>query len=143
MPKSSESDLLTFYIDESTDVALAGEELEALLGVQIQLEKVESQLIQRSLGKYYRNSSDTENKITFDSKVDFVDRLIKEANHLGSSDIPIEPQKTRNRPQTSPTKRFTCPNQQCPLVVTRTPRPARRRDTPRAGTKNEGRTRDA
>lgn len=90
MPKAADSERMTFYIDQSTDTLLAQEELEALLGVQISLEKVESELIQRSLGKYYRNTSDTENKITFDSKVDFVDRLIQEANHLGSSDIHIE-----------------------------------------------------
>jgi type IV pilus assembly protein PilB len=90
IPKSGNENGFVFHIDENTDMVLAQEELEALLGVQIQLEKAETGLIQRSLGKYYRTSSDTENKITFDSKVDFVDRLIQEANHMGSSDIHIE-----------------------------------------------------
>jgi type IV pilus assembly protein PilB len=90
MPKSSDLDSITFYIDQTTDTDIAQEELEALLGIKIHIEKVEPELIQRSLGKYYRNSTDADNKITFDSKVDFVDRLIQEANHLGSSDIHIE-----------------------------------------------------
>jgi general secretion pathway protein E/type IV pilus assembly protein PilB len=90
LPKELTERAYHFYVDESADVRMVEEELEALLGMSIELEKVDATLIQRSLGRYYRNSSDSEDKITFDSKVDFVDRLIQEANHLGSSDIHIE-----------------------------------------------------
>ncbi|MEN9441057.1 MAG: hypothetical protein RLZ33_1134, partial [Bacteroidota bacterium] len=90
LPKELTERAYHFYVDESADVRMVEEELEALLGMSIELEKVDATLIQRSLGRYYRNSSDSEDKLTFDSKVDFVDRLIQEANHLGSSDIHIE-----------------------------------------------------
>lgn len=90
IPQSFEGGVYVFYIDEEKNLTIAAEELEALLGGEIRFEKVEKDIIQRSLGRYYRNSTETESKLTFDSKIDFVDRLIQEANHLGSSDIHIE-----------------------------------------------------
>lgn len=90
IPKESTDSSAAFYIDSETDMQLAREELEALLGIQVSLEPLSTQMIQRSLGRYYRNTNDQEQKIAFDAKIDFVDRLIQEANNLGSSDIHIE-----------------------------------------------------
>lgn len=90
IPKARSEKGFEFFMDESQDGQLVQEELEALLGEYVSFEKVDSLILQRSLGRYYRNSSDTETKLVFDSKTDFVDRLIQEANHLGSSDIHIE-----------------------------------------------------
>ncbi|MCH2224901.1 MAG: GspE/PulE family protein [Crocinitomicaceae bacterium] len=90
LPKEQSEDLAVFYIDESTDTQMASEELEALLGMSIELLKCPKEQIQRSLGRYYRNTTNEDERISFDSKTDFVDRLIQEANKLGSSDIHIE-----------------------------------------------------
>ena len=90
LPKAQSDSGVTFYIDETTDVELTREELSALLGIEIQLEKCSKETIQRSLGRYYRNTDGEDSKISFDANTDFVDRLIQEANRLGSSDIHIE-----------------------------------------------------
>ena len=90
IPKEVTESVTSFYIDEEQDQFLVQEELVALLGVTVELIPVSKDILQRSLGKYYRTTNDQENKITFDAKVDFVDRLIQEANNIGSSDIHIE-----------------------------------------------------
>ena len=90
LPQSYMDGVYAFYIDESTDVELAKEELSALLGTTVSLLPFPKEQIQRSLGRYYRTANDEEQRIAFDSKTDFVDRLIQEANKLGSSDIHIE-----------------------------------------------------
>lgn len=90
LPKSFSDDRCMFYIDETTDTQLAKEELMALLGIHVELEMRAKEQIQRSLGRYYRNTGGDEERISFDAKTDFVDRLIQEANKLGSSDIHIE-----------------------------------------------------
>lgn len=81
---------LTFLVDETQELTIIKEELLALLGKQIQLETADSIEIQRLLGRYYRTTNDQEQRIVFDAKIDFVDRLIQEANSIGSSDIHIE-----------------------------------------------------
>lgn len=90
IPISKEDNLLRFYSDETIDRALAEEELNALFGAQILLEPIAKDTIQRLLGRFYRNTNDSNDKITFDANTDFVDRIIQEANRLGSSDIHIE-----------------------------------------------------
>lgn len=90
IPISKDENALTFYCDETTDAAIIKEELNALFGAEIHLDPVEKETIQRLLGRFYRNTNDSNDKITFDSNTDFVDRIIQEANRLGSSDIHIE-----------------------------------------------------
>ena len=90
IPKQQTSDLFTFFVDETADKEFVKEELTALLGQQVELEPIVKDAIQRLLGRYYRNTNNNEDKIAFDSNTDFVDRLIQEANNLGSSDIHIE-----------------------------------------------------
>lgn len=90
IPKKQSETFIAFYVDKTTNTGIVQEELEALLGTGIELELAEPEIIQRSLGFYYRNTNDNKQKITFDSNIDFVDRLIQEANNLGSSDIHIE-----------------------------------------------------
>lgn len=90
LPKEALDNHFSFYMDEEGDVSIVQEELEALLGVSVQVALVPKEAIQRSLGRYYRQANEQEQKITFDAKIDFVDRLIQEANNLGSSDIHIE-----------------------------------------------------
>ncbi len=90
VPQSSEADKIVFYVDESADQLIVKEELIALLGTGIDLISVDKDTIQRSLGKYYRTTNEQDQKVAIDSKTDFVDRLIQEANNIGSSDIHIE-----------------------------------------------------
>lgn len=90
LPIENNEQTLTFLIDETQDIVLVNEELTALLGCKVLLEATEEEQIQRLLGRYYRTTNDQEQKIVFEAKIDFVDRLIQEANSIGSSDIHIE-----------------------------------------------------
>ena len=90
LPKVQTEDSMVFFIDETVDQFVVKEELEALLGQRVELLTCKPEHIQRNLGRYYRNTNSDDEKITFDARTDFVDRLIQEANKLGSSDIHIE-----------------------------------------------------
>ncbi len=90
IPKGREEQRFMLWIDESVDQQLTREELEALLGMEVELFPCDKTRIQRALGKYYRTSGEQEQKFSFDARLDFVDRLIQEARQLGSSDIHIE-----------------------------------------------------
>lgn len=90
VPKNKVNGVLSFWCDENQDIVAVCEELEALLGVKISVDVVSSDFIKKLLGRYYRNSSSEDSKLNFNSNTDFLDRLIQEANQLGSSDIHIE-----------------------------------------------------
>lgn len=90
LPKEKTEEFFGFYVDEEENQKVTFEELEALLGTKIQLFPIEKKQIQRNLGKYYRKANAEDSSLKIDAKVDFVDRIIQEANHLGSSDIHIE-----------------------------------------------------
>lgn len=89
IPNKLESDLHVFYIDAEQNIQTANEELNALYGCPIELIPTESVVIQRALGRFFRKAGN-KNQLSFDKSVDFVDRIIQDANHLGSSDIHIE-----------------------------------------------------
>lgn len=90
VPIKKSEDSISFLIDEAQEQHLVREELEALLGVQVELQKESGTEVQRLLGRFYRNTNGDQEKISFDANIDFVDRIIQEANRLGSSDIHIE-----------------------------------------------------
>jgi type II secretory ATPase GspE/PulE/Tfp pilus assembly ATPase PilB-like protein len=90
IPKNLLDNGVVFWADETKNKTDLKEELEALLGKSCYLEFIESDSLKRALGKYYRNTNTLENKLSVTGKLDFVDRLIQEAEHLGSSDIHIE-----------------------------------------------------
>jgi general secretion pathway protein E/type IV pilus assembly protein PilB len=90
LPKANGEEGMVFYIDETMDARMVGEELAALLGTRIELVPLSREATQRNLGRYYRNTNAEDERISFDARTDFVDRLIQEANKLGSSDIHIE-----------------------------------------------------
>lgn len=81
---------IELLVDNEVDSSYVSEELEALLGKPVTLTGADTHELQRLLGRYYRNSTNENTKISFDSNTDFVDRIIQEANNLGSSDIHIE-----------------------------------------------------
>lgn len=78
-----------FYIDEAQDLASVQEELSALFGCTVELDPLPTVAIQRNLGRHFRKANQ-EQQLVFDARTDFVDRIIRDANHLGSSDIHIE-----------------------------------------------------
>ncbi|MFI5219072.1 MAG: GspE/PulE family protein [Bacteroidia bacterium] len=101
VPKSVERNKIELYADTkhfSNDIM---NELEILLGKNIEVEKVSHDLIQKTLGKYYRrtNGYTTTKKTELYSEKpdDFLQILISEAKNLGSSDIHIEAYEEKNR----------------------------------------------
>jgi type IV pilus assembly protein PilB len=95
IPKNFEKgNKLELYISEDKYTSQLVDELEILFGTSVLLEKVASPLIQKALGKYYRNTnSHASIKQVNSGNVkadDFLPMLISEAKHLGSSDIHIE-----------------------------------------------------
>ncbi len=79
-----------FLVGKDKDVNLIKEELEVVLGRSVAFNIVDQTDLNKLLGKYYRNTGTTNKEFKFDKNVDFVDRLIQEANKLNSSDIHIE-----------------------------------------------------
>lgn len=96
IPKAISEEEVQFYIDETQDLQLVREELSALFGCPVQLEAIDGVAIQRNLGRHFRKAG-REQQLVFDAKTDFVDRIIRDANHLGSSDIHIETYEERAR----------------------------------------------
>jgi len=90
LPQQVTDESYVFYVDETADRIATTEELEVLLGRKVDLIARDKTIVQRALGLYYRNTNKEDDKVVLDSKTDFLDRLIQEANNLGSSDIHIE-----------------------------------------------------
>lgn len=89
IPKSIVDDCRTFYFDKDQDEMQLKEELNALIGDEIELVAAEKLWIQRNLGKYFRQAVN-QKEVKVNTSADFLDKIIQEANHLGSSDIHIE-----------------------------------------------------
>jgi len=102
IPKSN-GEALSFFIDKEKNAEEVKDELELLLGKKIKLEKAASDIIRKTLGKYYqrngqshKNTSGKEVQLTNQSE-DFLYNLINEANDIQASDIHIENYKERCR----------------------------------------------
>lgn len=94
VPKSQFNGTYQFYIDNTQAVNDIKPELEVLLDKHIELFDCDTLVVQQALGKYYRKGKGTSQAKTIDFrgvKTDsFLDELLHEAKHLGSSDIHIE-----------------------------------------------------
>lgn len=94
IPKKSENNLLSFYINEEKDLIETKNELEMLFDKNIELEAMPYELISKSLSSYYRKSQKRHDKgnslLLTEHSEDFLINLITEANDIGSSDIHIE-----------------------------------------------------
>lgn len=94
VPKEVSEKKIEFYADEQKASNEIKNELEILFGKQIVFEKVPSEIIQKTLGKYYRKnnarSGTKQTQIDTKKSDDFLPLLIAEAKNLGSSDIHIE-----------------------------------------------------
>ncbi|HET6990285.1 MAG TPA: ATPase, T2SS/T4P/T4SS family, partial [Bacteroidia bacterium] len=109
VPKLMHNGTLELYIDEANWSARTPsekngleEELEVLLGKRIIFEKIASEIIRKTLSKYYlrnaRNSpSGKVQSLSAKQGDDFLPSLISEAKQLGSSDIHIECYEDRSR----------------------------------------------
>jgi type IV pilus assembly protein PilB len=93
VPKYEDAQKVSFLIDESTFDPMIAEELEVLLGKNVLLEKMATEVIQKALSRYYlRNNQDSRKKSQAytGTSEDFLSNLIAEAKSLKSSDIHIE-----------------------------------------------------
>ena len=101
VPKSTDSDLMVFYADESKMNSALSDELEMIFGKTIKIIPTSPELINQTLGKYYRLTYKNKRAetVSFDNNnsEDFVFKLIVEADYLGSSDIHIERYEERCR----------------------------------------------
>lgn len=98
IPKSIVPNEISFYIDSEQNIDDVKEELEVILGSQISFNKIESKVILKALGTYYRQAKGNEdNELKITAETDFVDKIIQEANALGSSDIHIEIYEKKGR----------------------------------------------
>lgn len=94
VPHFKSDDSIELYVDDSKNILDLQDELEVLLGKKIKLESKPSDIVQKTLGIYYRKSKTNGNgngkSLTNYKSDDFLYNLISEANSLGSSDIHIE-----------------------------------------------------
>jgi type IV pilus assembly protein PilB len=102
VPKLVNNDTLELYVDETLWKKGLEEELEVLLGKRIVLVKTSSEIVRKTLSKYYlrnaRNSpSGKVQSLSAKQGDDFLPSLIAEAKQLGSSDIHIECYEDRSR----------------------------------------------
>jgi type II secretory ATPase GspE/PulE/Tfp pilus assembly ATPase PilB-like protein len=89
IPIAFGEDNASFYMDSAQISEEISEELTALLGKTIELQPLATTELQKLLGRYFRRANQ-EKKLVLSNDIDFVDRIIQDANHLGSSDIHIE-----------------------------------------------------
>jgi len=102
IPKAADDKaFIALYISDEKFHPQLGDELEMLFGKPVRLEKTDASLIQKALGKYYRNTNANAHirqvsagNIKSD---DFLPMLIAEAKSLGSSDIHIEAYEAKCR----------------------------------------------
>lgn len=102
VPKGQDDKTLAFYIDEGVEQEIAREELEVLFGKKVVFEGQPGEVIRKTIGRYYRKpgKNKQKRKVSFLSGLqseDFLQKLIYEANELGSSDIHIESYEDRGR----------------------------------------------
>ena len=95
VPKAIHHDRIELYVDKSRASREIKNELEVLLGKNIILESTEPDVIQKTLGKYYRKTPVNGERskaqfVALNKNDDFLINLISEAKYLGSSDIHIE-----------------------------------------------------
>ena len=95
VPKPSDNkNAIELFVNEDKYTSYLSDELEMLFGKPVILNKASALVIQKTLGKYYRNTNThasirqvSSGNVKTD---DFLPMLISEAKNLGSSDIHIE-----------------------------------------------------
>lgn len=95
IPKKSSDKEVCLLINSANINEDVKNELQILLGKNVEFEACESSIIDQALSKYYRKTNektsiDKSDKLTSSTSDDFLQKLIIEARNLGSSDIHIE-----------------------------------------------------
>lgn len=92
VPQSLNTHGISFFIDEEKNLPYINEELQLLLNNDITLISAPGVVIQKTLARYYRKSGNASQQIAPSTghADDFVNKLVREAKELGSSDIHIE-----------------------------------------------------
>ncbi|MBQ4821393.1 type II/IV secretion system protein [Aquimarina sp. MMG016] len=95
IPKEDSGNSIIFFVDENTFDASITDELELIIGKNVELVPVSSEIINKALVSYYRisnNDADKSSKTESfrSSSQDFLEELIFEAKGIGSSDIHFE-----------------------------------------------------
>ena len=101
IPKEVGKEAVVFYVDETNATLELSEELSLLLGKNVLLESADSEIIQATLGKYYRKNGHSIHSRTIAGlslqQDDLLSKLISEAQSIHSSDIHIETYENRAR----------------------------------------------
>lgn len=100
VPKEIGKHSLSFYIDEIHYQPRIADELELVFGLPVELQKLDSAKVQRTLTRYYRRKKhqpSQELRFNFGRDQDLLRSLIWEAHQLGSSDIHMEPYEDKCR----------------------------------------------
>ncbi len=100
IPKNNTNNkILEFYIDQNKCNPSIKEELEIILAKEILLYPIETDIINKTLGKYYIRSEQKKQNISVNwSRSDnFLEFIINEANSINCSDIHIETYEKRCR----------------------------------------------
>ncbi|MDR6299400.1 GspE/PulE family protein [Mesonia maritima] len=90
VPKEIKKGTLHLYAKQSTYSSLSPEELELILGNQIEFEPVNDDIINKALSKHYRSGGSKAQGADFELGNDFLENLIWDAKSTGSSDIHFE-----------------------------------------------------
>lgn len=91
IPKQITEDTLLFVIDENQNQQEVQEELELLLGKEINFEVAATAVIEKALALYYRKERQFQTTKSFSvEKIDFLEELLAEAKSLKCSDIHFE-----------------------------------------------------
>ncbi len=94
IPQEVNGNRVSFYIDKDAHSEALKDELEMLLDKDVTLKQANGEVIRKTLGRYYRktngkNKQHSGSIIDFKSE-DFIEKIISEANAIGSSDIHME-----------------------------------------------------
>ncbi|MBN2788274.1 MAG: type II/IV secretion system protein [Paludibacteraceae bacterium] len=93
IPKEYFEDKVTFYIDKNKNLNTATEELEFILGKKVKFEQIETNIIQKTLSKFYRKIDKKRSKVSVtvqDISQNYLEEIISEADAIGCSDIHFE-----------------------------------------------------
>lgn len=90
IPKGLTDNTLSLFIKEEQAKSISLEELELILGKDIQLHPVPYELIDKALSTYYRSRGKKSSNSEFKLGGDFLENLIWDAKSTGSSDIHFE-----------------------------------------------------
>lgn len=93
LPKYDRNNSIEFYIDQSKECDATKEELEFIFGKEIIFEVTDSDLVQKSLSKYYRKTDKRSNNNTVSVQTlssSLLEDIITEADSIGCSDVHLE-----------------------------------------------------